>query len=191
MMKFIIDGKAKFLGHILLICLEVVLGVLLIVLPAEDIVSFVLKILGVILIVFNIVPCLYYLSMMEKDKKFSVDLVSAVISVILGILLIAMPGAVLSVILACWFVIMPIIRIIIHSNHYEQFKKEIPLLIIGLFLTVFSFSFITNIIVKIIGVMVLISSICHLIYSIKCYREVNGIVNEVNSNILDAEYKDL
>ena len=152
-MKIILDYKAKFVSNLLLIILEIVAGILLLCVPANNIINFFLGTIGVILIVFNILPCFQYFTLMSNDKKYTVDFISSIISVALGILLLVVPGEVLSVILACWFIIMPIARIIIHPNHTEQFKRELPLLIIGLILAVFSFSFVSSVIIKVIGVL--------------------------------------
>jgi len=191
-MHIILDYKTKFVSNLLLIILEIVVGILLICLPADKIINFFLGTIGVILIVCNIIPCFQYFMLMNNDKKYTVDFVSSVISVVLGILLLVMPGAVLSIILACWFIIMPIVRIIIHPNHNEQFKKELPLLIIGLILTVFSFSFVSSVIIKVIGGAIILSSIFHLVYAIRIYKDGN-VINESNQddNVINAEFKDL
>lgn len=192
-MHVIFDYKAKFVSNLLLIVLEVVAGILLICLPAKDIINFFLGTIGVILIVCNIIPCFQYFALMNSDKKYTVDFVSSIISVALGVLLLVLPGVVLSVILACWFIIMPIVRIIIHPNHNEQFKKELPLLIIGLILTVFSFSFLSSVIIKVIGGLVILSAVFHLIYAIRIYSFAKQNLNQstVDENVINAEFKDL
>ena len=190
-MKIIFNDKAKFVSGLFLVVLEVVVGILLLVLPAEEIINFCLCLLGILLIVCNAIPCLQYLSMYTSDKKYGIDLISSLISIGLGILLIVMPGVVLSIILACWFIIMPIVRIIIHPNHKEQFKNEIPLLVIGVLLSIFSFSFFSEILVKIIGVLVLIGAISHIIYEIKLYKITRPEIISEQSDAIDAEFKDL
>ena len=72
------------------------------------------------------------------------------------------------------------------------FKKELPLLIIGLILTVFSFSFVSSVIIKVIGGLIILSSIFHLVYAIRIYRDGN-VINESNQddNVINAEFKDL
>lgn len=192
-MKIVIDSKTKMVSSLILALIEIVVGILFLVLPAEGIINFFLRAAGVLLIIGNLSPCIYYYKMTSIDKKFQIDLISALISVVLGVLLIILPGVILSIILACWFVIMPIIRIILHKDHLAQFKRETPFLIVGLILAVFSFSFISNVAIKILGGLIILGGVLSIIYSFSMYQNNKGNVEDTiqDENVIDADYKDL
>lgn len=192
-MKIVIDSKTKMVSSLILVLIEIVVGILFLVLPAEGIINFFLRAAGVLLIIGNLSPCIYYYKMTSIDKKFQIDLISALISVVLGVLLIILPGVILSIILACWFVIMPIIRIILHKDHLAQFKRETPFLIVGLILAVFSFSFISNVAIKILGGLIILGGVLSIIYSFSMYQNNKGNVEDTiqDENVIDADYKDL
>lgn len=192
-MNMVIDYKTKLIANIILCLIEVVIGILFIFLPANDIINFFLRAAGIFLIIGNLSPCFYYYKMSQVDKKFQIDLISALISVVLGVLLIVLPGVVLSILLACWFIIMPIIRIVLHKDHLAQFKREIPYLVVGLILAVFSFSFISSVAVKVLGALILVGAISSCFYFIVNYRKIKKNENDIigDDNIIDADYKDL
>lgn len=195
-MHIIVDKKSKLIGSLILVGLEVLVGILLIFVPAEDIINVCLKIIGMVLIAVNLSHAFILYRMMLVDKRYELDFISSLISIGLGIVLLFAPGLVLSIILGCWFIIMPIIRICIHTNHKEQFKKEIPYLAVGALMVLFSVGFVLDVFVKVIGAVIILIAICQIITAIKKYKDDNNThnnnySNDKNDNIIDAEVRDL
>ncbi len=97
--------------------------------------EFLCVIIGIGMIVTNIPAIIFSLYNLGYDKKRNLMFLSGIIGVGLGAFYIPFHGTVMSIICGSFLLVLPTIRIIFEENHFEQFKKEIVLYIIGIFLT--------------------------------------------------------
>ena len=165
-MNFVMDPKSKYVGNLLVILLELLIGILLLVLPAEAIIQFFLLSSGIVLVIWNILPCLYGWRLALEQKKYLLDAITSTISVVLGILMIVLPNLAVNILLV--------------------------------FLFIFSFSLISKIIVRVLGILFLILAVLHFILCTRIYRiakkltvQTSSYTSEKEKDAIDAEVKDL
>lgn len=127
----------------------------------DKIVAIALIVWGVIVIISNI-PALVYSIANIKSKGAVFDLVMSVIGILLGVGLIVSKEEVITVIMAAYIIIFPVIRIILAKKGWaEQLKRELLRIILGVVLLVFGSTFLAagytvlNLILKVIGWVVI------------------------------------
>ena len=197
-MNFVMDPKSKYVGNLLVILLELLIGILLLVLPAEAIIQFFLLSSGIVLVIWNILPCLYGWRVALEQKKYLLDAITSTISVVLGILMIVLPNLAVNILLACWFIVMPLLRIFLDHDPKTRLKKELPYFLVAIFLFILSFSLISKIIVRVLGILFLILAVLHFILCTRIYRiakkltvQTSSYTSEKEKDAIDAEVKDL
>ena len=121
--------------------LGILMGVALVILgsvvKAETLVWLALIVLGVIVIIGNI-PSLIYSIANIKAKGAIFDLIASVIGILLGLGLIFSQSQVITVILAAYMIVFPVIRIVLAKSAWaEQLGREILRIILGVVLLVF------------------------------------------------------
>ena len=124
---------------------------------AETLVWLALVIWGIIIIV-SLVPVLIYSIANVKNKGIVFDLIVSIVGILLGVGLIISHNNVVTVILAAYMIIFPIIRTILaRGNWAEQLKRELLRIILGVVLLVFGSTLlaigfdILNLLLKIVG----------------------------------------
>lgn len=128
-------------NRVISMIMGILMGAILIVLGsvvgAETLVWLALVVWGVIIIVGN-VPALIYSIANIKEKGGVFDLVMSVIGILLGVGLIVSQNQVITVILAAYMIIFPVIRILLaKANWAEQLKREALRIILGVVLMIF------------------------------------------------------
>ena len=168
--------------RIISMILGVLIGVALVVLgsvvKAETLVWLALVVWGVIVIIGNI-PGLIYAIANLKAKGAIFDLVASVIGILLGLGLIFSQNEVLTVILAAYMIVFPIIRIVLAKSAWaEQLGREILRIILGVVLLVFGGTIlavgytILNLLLSIIGwVVIALTVILGIVAIIKIATE--------------------
>ncbi|MBQ9780452.1 MAG: hypothetical protein IJW00_05865 [Clostridia bacterium] len=151
----------RVISMIIGILVGVVLVVIGSVIKAETLVWLALVIWGVIIIIGN-VPGLIYSIANIKSKGAVFDLIISVIGVLLGVGLIISQNQVITVILAAYMIVFPVIRIVLaKANWAEQLKRELLRIILGVVLLIFGGTLlgvgytILNLILKVIGWVVI------------------------------------
>lgn len=127
--------------RVIAMILGVLMGVALVVLgsvvKAETLVWLALVVWGVIVIIGNI-PSLIYAIANLKAKGAIFDLIASVIGILLGLGLIFSQSKVITVILAAYMIIFPIIRVVLAKSAWaEQLGREILRIVLGVVLLVF------------------------------------------------------
>lgn len=147
----------RVISMILGILVGVVLVIIGSVIKAETLVWLALVIWGVIIIVGN-VPGVVYSIANIKSKGAIFDLIMSVIGILLGVGLIVSHNEVISIILAAYMIVFPVIRIILAKKSWaEQLKRELLRIILGVVLLIFGGTLmgvgytILNLLLKIIG----------------------------------------
>jgi hypothetical protein len=145
--------------------LGILMGVALVILgsvvKAETLVWLALIVWGVIVIIGNI-PSLIYAIANLKAKGAIFDLIASVIGILLGLGLIFSQSQVITVILAAYMIVFPVIRIVLAKSAWaEQLGREILRIILGVVLLVFGGTLlgvgmtILNLLLSIIGWVVI------------------------------------
>ena len=121
--------------------LGILMGIALVILgsvvKAETLVWLALIVWGVIVIIGNI-PSLIYSIANIKAKGAIFDLIASIIGILLGLGLIFSQNQVITVILAAYMIVFPIIRIVLAKSAWaEQLGREILRIILGVVLLVF------------------------------------------------------
>ena len=168
--------------RIISMILGVLIGVALVVLgsvvKAETLVWLALVVWGVIVIIGNI-PGLIYAIANLKAKGAIFDLVASIIGILLGLGLIFSQSDVITVILAAYMIVFPIIRIVLAKSAWaEQLGREILRIILGVVLLVFGGTIlavgytILNLLLSIIGwVVIALTVILGIVAIIKIATE--------------------
>ena len=145
--------------------LGILMGIALVILgsvvKAETLVWLALVVWGVIIII-GLIPALVYAIANIKAKGVIFDLVVAIVGILLGVGLIVSQNDVVTVVLAAYMIIFPIIRIVIARSEWaEQLGREILRIILGVVLLVFGGTLlavgytILNLLLSIIGWVVI------------------------------------
>lgn len=152
-------------NRVISMIMGVLMGAALIVLGsvvgAKTLVWLALVVWGVIIIVGN-VPALIYSIANIKEKGGVFDLVMSAIGILLGVGLIVSQNKVVTIILAAYMIVFPIIRIILaRANWAEQLKREALRIALGVVLMVFGGTIlgtgatIINLLLNIIGCVII------------------------------------
>lgn len=153
-------------------------------------------IIGIGMIVTNLPSLIFSLYGFNFDSKRKFVLFAALIGIGLGAFYIPFHGTVMSIICGLYLLILPTLRIIFEQDHYLQFKKEIVLYVIGIFLTLNMLDIMFQLIVIVTGGLIIALAIYGLIktYIVK-KREKKK--NSINASViikdvepLEIEYND-
>ena len=168
--------------RIISMILGVLMGVALVILgsvvKAETLVWLALVVWGVIVIIGNI-PGLIYAIANLKAKGAIFDLIASIIGILLGLGLIFSQNKVITVILAAYMIVFPIIRIVLAKSAWaEQLGREILRIILGVVLLIFGGTIlavgytILNLLLSIIGwVVIALTVILGIVAIIKIATE--------------------
>lgn len=178
-----------------------VLGLLLVVIPADTVLSIIFTLLGLTVILINIIPCIMAWSLVKTNKGHIPFAIYQSLTLVVGILIIALwDNSIMAIILGIYLVILPLIRIIqTHGKKLDALIKEIPYLFFGLLLFFIPLPAILGIMIRVIGVIVMIYSLAIIIIRL---TKKNNDDDDFNNNdgqkkfkddrvIIDAEYKDI
>lgn len=160
-----LSKKNRIVNRVISMIIGILMGAVLVVIgsvvKAETLVWLALVIWGVIIIVGNI-PGLVYSIANVKEKGGVFDLIMSVIGILLGVGLIFSQNKVVTIILAAYMIIFPIIRIVLAKNAWaEQLKREALRIILGVVLMIFGGTLlgagmtVLNIILSVIGWVVI------------------------------------
>ena len=145
--------------------LGILMGIALVILgsvvKAETLVWLALVVWGIIVIIGNI-PGLIYAIANLKSKGAIFDLIASAIGILLGLGLVFSQSDVITLILAAYMIVFPIIRIVLAKSAWaEQLGREILRIILGVVLLVFGGTLlavgytILNLLLSIIGWVVI------------------------------------
>ena len=133
-----------------------------------------------------------YLKNKSNEGSYLYD---GAINIIVGVMIMFVHDLITTIILGVIFVLFPIIRICKSTSKKETFKRELPLLIIGLVIAL-SGDLIGNIFVKILGVLFILLAIYLFINiftdKISFYKTRKIKKDKVvdSNNVIDVEYEE-
>ena len=167
---------------------SLILGLWLLLTDSTRIINFIYFIVGGGLIVTGISKIL--LENKFNDKSYTYD---GVVDIVIGILVMFVHDTLLTIILGLLFVVFPIIRIVKSIDKKMTFKRELPLLIIGLVIAL-SGDLIADLFIKILGVLIILLAIylfiCIFTDKIKIIRfeHHTSYHRKAERDVIDVEY---
>lgn len=191
-MIFMYDYKMKIVLYVLL----AIFGASFIFIPTETLLGFIFSTLGILIVLFNIVPCVTYINASLQNKEYVLPAISYSLFVLFGLMFIfGWSNLIISIIFSVILIILPIIRIIISKNKKEDFKKELPYIVVGALLFFIPFTNIIGIIIKVFGALVVLYSI-YMIVLLLINKNNNNNNNKTkkkkdDSVVIDAKIKEL
>lgn len=140
------DIKKNLLIHMIITCLLMVLvGVLLIVLDANLLITVCTIILGAILIALGLEGVLI-------SNKSNVFLVLYILQITLGVLMIVFRNETIDILVGIYLIGLPIARIILNKSFWkDELRKQLPSLILGTCIILFGVGTIANIMLNVTG----------------------------------------
>ena len=153
--------KSLLIKMISIIIASLTLGILLLVLDGNMLVRILFIVLGALFIIDGII------GIIKNYKVSPYLLVTSSISIILGIILMFNLHFIINIIIALWFIIFPIIRIIQNKETYkEELKFQLPRIILGGTILLFGVGGITEIVLTILGWTIIVLTAIYLIFGI-------------------------
>ena len=164
--------KQRAFQNILISILTIVVGILLCFANSQEILRVVFITIGII-IIWGGVTSLFSNKYIVNEKERNVSFVIAMITIIVGFLLIYLYNQVAQLIVGVFLVALPIVKIITFKDHKDVLKKELSKIIIGIIVLVCGIGSIMNIILKILGIVVILLSLIYMIYNIYLIFVIN------------------
>ncbi len=170
--------------------LSIIFGALLIILSIfafKDLKNIIFVTIGVLLIVINSLFLL--VTLLDSNKYYLVfNLIFEIIGIILGILFLNNDNTAVIIIVGCYMILFPIVRILLSNDKKARLINELPSLIIGILLILFSFALddILKVVTIVIGAIIVCYGIFDIIITFKLKRDINKL-NEMNSESYQSE----
>ena len=165
-------NKFEIISKLMLGIIGVALGILLLILNGATVLGFTVKALGVVLLVLCVPKMVSALPVLG-EKMGKAIFVFSVLGSVAGAVMLFLPAAAITVgaiIAGVWFIILPIVDICSSPHRSEQFKAELPEIIIGAFLIIIGPTALFSVIVKILGAAIAALSVFFLVTSVIEYR---------------------
>lgn len=125
-------------------------GLLLILLPVNFLIRVLFVLLGVLAIV-SAIPTLVLSLTVRNEAVGRLSLISSLIAMVMGFLLIFAHNDVILIVIGAYFVVLPLVEILMAKERMRQFKCELPRLIIGALLLIFGTVSILELIFDVLG----------------------------------------
>ena len=162
-----------------------IVGLIFLMVPAEDIFKFVFVVLGILLIVFNGLVLLDCLPRIKKDRSYVAVLAISIIQIIMGIVIIVTESKLLLIITGSILVILPTISVLAAKDKKEQFKLEITKISLGIVFIILGATDAAKVVFIILGIISLVFGGIYLIAALM----LSVIKDEIDSTE-NSIYKD-
>jgi hypothetical protein len=179
--------------NIVLYAILAIVGASFIFIPAESLINFIFSTLGIIIVLFNIVPCVTYINLALQNKQYILPAISYLLIVLFGVTFIfGWNNLIISIIFGVLLIVLPIIRII-QSKTINSLKKELPYILVGILSFFIPFTNIIGIILKIFGGLIILYSIYMIVVTIINRNKDNNKPNGNNNDkvVIDAKIREL
>ena len=148
-------------------------GAVLLLTDGASVLSFLTKLIGTVMLIINL-PRVIALVSRGDVKRRKVELGVYLAGAIIGAVIFFLPVAavtVASVLAGVWFIVLPIVDIIGAQYRREQFKSELPKILIGAFLIILGPTVLFSLLVKILGGAIFVFSVIYLIRVITSFSK--------------------
>ena len=196
-----VQNKQFFWSQILTIALlGGLLGGVLILLPTDLLLKIIFVVLGA-LTILSAIPSLILALACPNERAGKLALLSSVISMAMGIVLIFWHHNILMIVAGVYFVLFPVLEIVLAKDRMRQMKSELPKLIIGVVLLVFGPAQTLDLLFDIVGwivlgltlVSIVVTVITHIRYQKKLETRIGSrvFVDHNGDGTIDAVYVDV
>lgn len=138
-----------------------VLGIILLAVNIEGVMSVLMLVFGVIAVFINIMRLLALNGFHGRARNVSA--VMAIIGIVLGILLVVMRNSVLTLLIGIYMIVFPIADVLMSEYRTEQLKVVLPKLIFGIVLVAIGPGKALNIVSDVLGIVIIVLSLIYLV----------------------------
>jgi len=162
-----------------------VVGVIFLVVPADDIFKFVFIVLGILLIIANGLVLLDCLPRIKKDKSYIIVLIISIIQILLGIFVIVSESKLLLIITGSILVALPTIAVLTAKDKKEQLKLEITKISLGVVFIILGATDAAKIVFIALGIISIIFATIYLLLAL-----LLSIIKDEIDSTENSIYKD-
>lgn len=165
--------KYAWSGILAMTLIGLLVGLLLLLLNASLLIKIVFVILGIITVLSNI-PGIT-MGLMNLDcKEGKLELITSLISAVVGFLMIFWHSGILMIILGVYMVILPLVEILTSADKGGRLKAELPKLILGVVLILVGPAQTLEVLFDIAGICVIVMTLaCSIALSVNVIRKQN------------------
>ena len=160
-----VQNKQFFWSQILTIALlGGLLGGLLILLSTDLLLKIIFVVMGAVTIL-SAIPSLLLGMTYTSERAGKLALLSAVVSIAMGIVLIFWHSSIIMLVAGIYFLLFPILEILLAKDRLRQFKSELPKIIIGVVLLVFGPAQTLDILFDVVGWIVIGLTVLSIVFT--------------------------
>lgn len=165
--------KYAWSGILAMTLIGLLVGLLLLLLNASLLIKIVFVILGIITVLSNI-PGIT-MGLMNLDcKEGKLELITSLISAVVGFLMIFWHSGILMIVLGVYMVIFPLVEILTSADKGGRLKTELPKLILGVVLILVGPAQTLEVLFDIAGICVIVMTLaCSIALSVNVIRKQN------------------
>lgn len=163
------------------------LGLLLILLSTDLLMKIIFVFLGAFTI-FTAIPSLVIGLTFPHEQVGKLSLFSSIISMVMGILLIFWHNTILMVVIGVYFLLFPMLEILLAKDRMRQFKSEIPKLIVGIVMLVFGPAETLDLLFDVVGWIVLGLTAIAMLITVISFVKHRKKVDQTTSDRVFVDY---
>ena len=118
----------------------------------------------------------------DKKKIAIFDLIVAVITVVVGVMLIFFRNEIVVTCIGVYLIVFPLIRTLVADKKVEQLKVELPSMILGVALLIVAPRGLIHILGKVAGALIIVLSAIYIIVGIVAYFKAKKIAESMTGN---------
>jgi uncharacterized membrane protein HdeD (DUF308 family) len=141
------------------------LGAILLLSSGAEVLSFLTKLIGTVMLIINL-PRVIALVIRGDAGHRRMETCVYISGTVIGAVVFFLPVAavtVASVLAGVWFIVLPVVDIIGAQYRREQFKAELPKILIGMFLIILGPTVLFSVLAKILGGAIFVFSMIYLV----------------------------
>ena len=150
---------------------------------AELIFDIILIVCGVLTLLSGIPQFFSAIVELTDKKKIAIfDLIIAIITVVVGVMLIFFRNEIVVTIIGVYLIVFPLIRILIAQKKVEQLKVELPSMIIGVALLIVAPRGLIHILGKVAGALIIVFSIIYVVVGLVAYFKAKKLLENAKGS---------
>ena len=144
---------------------------------AELIFDIILIVCGVLTLLSGIPQFFSAIVELTDKKKIAIfDLIIAIITVVVGVMLIFFRNEIVVTIIGVYLIVFPLIRTLIAQKKVDQLKVELPSMIIGVALLIVAPRGLIHILGKVAGALIIVFSIIYVVVGLVAYFKAKKLL---------------
>jgi len=143
----------------------ILIGVLLLVIPVEFLISLAFIVFGVLTLI-SAIPALITSLIHREEKGYLLNIIFSAISVVFGIVLIFWHNEIAMIVLGAYMLIFPLIRILVSDAKAKQLRRELPRMILGAVMILVGPGTVIDILFRVAGWVVIVLTLLYVLFGI-------------------------